>query len=126
LFHERFVHDKLVIPDVIDVISVSRLIQSHRKGRAASAAFVKKNPDGLNLPVLEIFTDLLLGRGGDFDVAHYDLLRLNFVNRKNVPVFLLKWQQTLTILTAGFIPGGHYDRTSRIFITVRTNRRLVN
>ena len=63
------IHEKGEPVDVELLVVVSRLIQSQRKGRTRSAAFVEKNPDGLRLATLEIFRDLFGRRGGDFQLS---------------------------------------------------------
>ena len=58
LFHELFVHAEFQTLDFKVVITVFRLIQSHCKGRAASAAGVQKDPNGGGFFPLEIVIDL--------------------------------------------------------------------
>ena len=58
LFHELFVHNEFKAFNFKVIVTVFRLIQSHCKGGPASAAGVKKNPNGGGFFPLEIVIDL--------------------------------------------------------------------
>ena len=62
LFHEIFVHNKFVAFDIVGIVGIFRLIQSHGKGGAASAAGIEKNSDRGGFFPLEIVIDLRFGR----------------------------------------------------------------
>jgi hypothetical protein len=66
-FEKCFVDDIFVTVNLVLLIGIIGLIQSHGQARSASAAFVQENPDGLNLFVAEICGDLLSGRGCNFE-----------------------------------------------------------
>lgn len=74
LFQENLVNDKLVVTNFMDRVRIFWLIQSHCKRWSASTAFVQKDPYGRDLSVLEIFADLLLSRGRNFNITHHNLL----------------------------------------------------
>ena len=57
-FQEIFVNDVFETFNVINLIGVFRLIQSHGQSRAASPAFIEKDPDGRDFLALEIFFNL--------------------------------------------------------------------
>jgi hypothetical protein len=48
--------------DIKLFILIVRLVQSHGQTRAASSAFIEKNPNGPNILILEIFGNLCRGR----------------------------------------------------------------
>ena len=62
--------EKILIYNVCETVDIKHsivfflLIQSHCETRAASAALVQKNPDGLDLFVFKILSDHLCRRGG--------------------------------------------------------------
>ena len=58
LRHKLFVYDKFKTLYFEVIIAFFRLIQSHGKGRTASAAGVQKNPNGSRLFPLKIVIDL--------------------------------------------------------------------
>jgi hypothetical protein len=62
-----FIDDKLKTVHIELLIRVIGLIQSHGQAGAASAAFIKKNPDGTDFLALEIGRDLLTGRRCNFE-----------------------------------------------------------
>ena len=57
-FQKIFVNNVFETIDIIDLIGVFRLIQSHGKSRAASPAFVEKDPNRRNFLAFEIFFNL--------------------------------------------------------------------
>lgn len=59
-FIKIFFHDKLNSIDIVNVIRVLRLIQSHCQRGAASAALVQKDPDRRNFLAVKIFSYLLI------------------------------------------------------------------
>jgi len=63
---------KFLVDDVFETAHIEflilfiRLIQSHGQAGSASAAFVEKNADGLDILAVEIGRDLFRGRTGNF------------------------------------------------------------
>jgi hypothetical protein len=68
-FKKCFVDDVFITVNLVLLIRVIGLIQSHGQAGSASAALVQENPDGLNLFVTEICGDLLSSRCCNFEHA---------------------------------------------------------
>jgi hypothetical protein len=80
-FKECFVNDVFKAVNLVLLIRIVGLIQSHGQARAASAALVQENPDGLNLFVFKICGNLLSGRWCDFE---HDFLPAGFFYRMSL------------------------------------------
>jgi hypothetical protein len=65
-FKKCFVNDEFMTVNLVFLIGIIGLIQSHGQAGPASTAFVQENPDGLHLFVAKICGDLLSGRGCNF------------------------------------------------------------
>jgi hypothetical protein len=62
-----FIDNKLETVHIKLLIRVIGLVQSHGQAGAASATFIKENPDGTDFLALEISRDLLTGRRCNFE-----------------------------------------------------------
>jgi len=66
-FQKILINNILISIHIINIIRIFRLIQSHGKGRAASSAFIQKDPNRRHCFILEIVSDLFCRHFSNFN-----------------------------------------------------------